>query len=134
MIQGTMGSIACFVFLTFHHVWHVPTIEFMAVLFCAGSDPYVYLGFNYDIRADFLEIIANLFGWIPGVNLTRVGPGSVATSRTSQTGNSKSRQKYALEPNQLGQEPTWLYPQKRQDVGSQQNLQEGLQDDRQIAA
>uniref|UniRef100_A0A914EFL9 7TM GPCR serpentine receptor class x (Srx) domain-containing protein n=1 Tax=Acrobeloides nanus TaxID=290746 RepID=A0A914EFL9_9BILA len=57
MIQGTMGSFACFIFLTFHHVWRVPTVEFLAVLFCIGSDPFVYLGFNADIRNDFLVLI-----------------------------------------------------------------------------
>uniref|UniRef100_A0A914DBY3 Uncharacterized protein n=1 Tax=Acrobeloides nanus TaxID=290746 RepID=A0A914DBY3_9BILA len=52
-----MGSVACFIFLTFHHIWRVPMVEFIAVLLCVGTEPFVYLGFNADIRSDFLALI-----------------------------------------------------------------------------
>uniref|UniRef100_A0A914E8Y3 Uncharacterized protein n=1 Tax=Acrobeloides nanus TaxID=290746 RepID=A0A914E8Y3_9BILA len=57
MAQGTIGSVACFILLTFHHVWRVPTVEFISLLLCVGTEPFVYLGFNADIRSDFLALI-----------------------------------------------------------------------------
>uniref|UniRef100_A0A914CF88 Uncharacterized protein n=1 Tax=Acrobeloides nanus TaxID=290746 RepID=A0A914CF88_9BILA len=69
------ASVTCFIFLTFHHVWHVPTVEFLAVLLCIGSDPFIYMGFNKDIRNDFIEIIHGIIKAVrEKLNRSRIVP------------------------------------------------------------
>uniref|UniRef100_A0A914QZF5 Uncharacterized protein n=1 Tax=Panagrolaimus davidi TaxID=227884 RepID=A0A914QZF5_9BILA len=56
LIQAIISGSPCFILMTCHHLIHFPLLEVLAGEMCVGIDPIVYMWFNKEIRADFLEI------------------------------------------------------------------------------